>query len=99
MSRRNGQLHHLQSTYGLAEDDYEAMAEIQEYTCAICYQPETKKRDDGTEQPLSVDHDHETGRVRGLLCHRCNVALGLFRDDVESLKRAVEYLGGSFRDG
>lgn len=69
------------------------MLEVQDYACAICGEMEDKLREDGTEQPLSVDHCHVSGRVRGLLCHRCNTALGLFRDDPEVLKRAIEYLG------
>lgn len=78
----------------MSEEDYNAMLELQEDACAICREPETLKRDDGSEQLLAVDHDHKTGRVRGLLCARCNTALGLLRDDVKAIERAIEYLGG-----
>jgi hypothetical protein len=82
----------LMANYGLTTDDFEAMLEVQSYACAICDLQEDKLRDDGTPFPLSVDHCHVTGRIRGLLCHRCNTALGLFRDDPALLSRAIEYL-------
>jgi len=44
---------------------------------------------------LVVDHCHEGGQVRGLLCHNCNRALGLLKDDVDTLQKAIDYLGGS----
>jgi len=98
VSRRIRQLHNLKR-YGLSQDDFDAMLEIQEYACAICLETEDRLRADGTEMPLSVDHCHRTERdtgvikVRGLLCARCNTALGLFRDDPEALRRAIDYLG------
>jgi len=92
VTRRAAQLQNLKR-YGLTEADYDMMLEVQEYSCALCHEPEEKLRADGSEMPLSVDHCHETGRVRGLLCHRCNTALGLFREDPEVLRRALEYLG------
>jgi len=72
--------------YGLSVEDYEKMAADQNGVCAICGQPERKK------SALSVDHDHETGEVRGLLCDACNRGLGAFRDDPERLGRAIAYL-------
>jgi hypothetical protein len=53
--------------------------------CGICGSVSNGKR-------LAIDHDHETGRVRGLLCQQCNTALGLFKDQVELLKKAIDYL-------
>jgi hypothetical protein len=66
--------------------EYLQMVEDQAGVCAICREAEKDGR------PLSVDHDHRTGRNRGLLCHRCNVALGGFQDDVQLIQWALEYL-------
>jgi hypothetical protein len=71
--------------YGITADDFKQMFETQQGKCAICNEePKTKRG-------LHVDHDHETGKVRGLLCHGCNVALGSFKD-VTLLNKAIEYL-------
>jgi ribosomal protein S14 len=60
--------------------------------CAICGKPETTKRKGVTFQ-LAIDHCHDTGRVRGLICRRCNSGLGYFYDDPMLLQRALGYLG------
>lgn len=63
--------------------------------CAVCQRPESvidpRK---GETKELAVDHCHETGRIRGLLCNNCNRAIGLLGDSVELLLKAVEYLKG-----
>ena len=63
----------------------------QEGRCAICHLPETV-RQTGRVKRLCVDHDHSTGRFRGLLCTRCNKVLGVVKDDVALLGRMVVYL-------
>lgn len=73
-------------TYGLHAGEYEAMYTSQGGVCAIC------QRANGRTRRLSVDHDHSTGRVRGLLCRPCNDMLGHCRDSVDMLSRAVAYL-------
>jgi hypothetical protein len=60
--------------------------------CAICGFEEEVKSARGRLRRLVIDHDHATGIVRDLLCSRCNAALGLFRDDVEVLLAAAQYL-------
>lgn len=75
----------LSYRYGMSIAGYSKMCEEQNYSCAIC------KEDCAN---LLVDHSHVTGIVRGLLCHSCNVALGLFKDDSERLLRAINYLVG-----
>ena len=89
MNKRRSQ---LRAAYNISEEDYEAMASVQEGMCAICDGEDERKRADGTPYPLSVDHDHSDGRVRGLLCNRCNAGLGMFREDIDALQRAIEYL-------
>lgn len=64
------------------------MVAAQNGVCAICGNGETSKR----QRSLSVDHDHETGAVRGLLCNRCNPMLGYARDDIAILQAAISYL-------
>ncbi|TLZ99857.1 MAG: hypothetical protein E6J97_05165, partial [Methanobacteriota archaeon] len=67
------------------EDEYVAMLEAQGGVCAICKEKPRRSR-------LAVDHIHGTDEVRGLLCNLCNPALGLFKDDPDRLKAAIEYL-------
>lgn len=71
--------------YGVSAEQIKAMLEAQGYVCAICGAPPKRKA-------LAVDHDHNTGRVRAMLCHPCNGALGLMRDDPERLRKAIAYL-------
>ena len=77
---------HLKRKYGLTLDDYHVMLEAQRGGCAICAAPEP----DG--QSLHVDHDHDTGAVRGLLCFTCNAGIGMFDHDIVLLSAAVQYL-------
>jgi ribosomal protein S20 len=72
----------IKRLYGLSEEEYEAMLEACGGMCQIC-----------EKRPVeAVDHCHDTGKVRGLLCGRCNMGLGHFYDDVEALKKAIKYL-------
>jgi hypothetical protein len=72
--------------YNLSEIDYQKMLKKQKNNCGICGKPKCKLKS------LSVDHDHKTGVVRGLLCFKCNFALGLFQDSPKILKKAIRYL-------
>lgn len=85
----------LVQQFGLTYKAYLNMSEAQGHKCAICGEEETGSHNRGKyEVPLtlSVDHDHETGAVRALLCGKCNKGLGLFRDDIETIKKALAYL-------
>lgn len=85
--------HILKKHFGMSEDDYNQMFVAQNGVCAICQKPEQGTCGIyRTPRVLAVDHDHETGKVRGLLCHACNAALGLFREDIETFLRAIAYL-------
>lgn len=75
----------LQKDHGITLEFYNELLEIQRGVCAIC-----GGKNDGKN--LVVDHDHKTGKVRGLLCFKCNVALGLLNDDFVLLYVAHEYL-------
>lgn len=77
----------LKRKFGITVDQYDSILLSQNNGCAIC--GDSKNRGGNR---LAVDHDHDTGRVRGLLCHRCNTAIGLFSDDIELLKSAIYYL-------
>lgn len=82
----------LKTKFNLSLASYQALLTAQNGVCAICHQPErygSVKR--GVNQ-LSVDHDHKTGEVRGLLCQSCNRALGLMADDPDRLMAAATYL-------
>lgn len=72
--------------YGITLEQYASMDAEQGSLCAICRQATPGKN-------LSVDHDHDTGFVRGLLCQPCNFAIGLLEDDMARVLRALAYLG------
>jgi hypothetical protein len=82
---------HLRNKFGLTPDEYDRMLEAQGRVCALCGCTPTP----GIS--LHVDHDHGTGEIRGLLCVRCNNALGLFREDPDVLKRAARYVTADAR--
>lgn len=78
----------MKSAYGMTLQEYEILLEKQNYGCAIC-------GNNNGNRVMFVDHDHETDKVRGLLCTRCNCAIGLFEDDVERMAKAIEYITGT----
>jgi hypothetical protein len=78
----------LRREYGISLEEYQWMLEVQDGVCAICRKPEVRIC------RLSVDHDHETGQVRGLLCAKCNSILGYAEDQPLILQAAIDYLGG-----
>jgi len=79
---RNG---HLKHKFGITVEIYEQLLEDQNGECAICHNPPRAKR-------LSVDHDHATGQIRGLLCDFCNVGIARLQDNIEILQAAISYL-------
>src|SRR5262245_41793994 len=82
----------LKKLYSMGLLEYQRLYDNQLGVCAICEQPETAIGVHGEIRLLNVDHDHVTGKVRGLLCSNCNTALGLFRDEVRNLVSAIKYL-------
>ena len=77
--------------FNITIEDYEAMYDKQNGACAICGEPETREYN-GNAIKLAVDHCHITGDARGLLCSKCNGGLGLFKDSIDLLTKAVNYL-------
>lgn len=86
---------HLRRKFGITAERYDEILLSQNGVCAICNrdEPVVRRALSGKEK-LSVDHCHITGRVRGLLCFRCNTALGAFGDDPAMLMKAAAYLEG-----
>ncbi len=82
---RNRKNYKLKVKYGITIDQYEDMLEKQGGVCAICHKS-------NGDIPLGVDHDHETGKVRGLLCNKCNLILGMIKDDIDLLIIMEQYL-------
>jgi hypothetical protein len=74
---------HLKKAYGITMNDYDNMLRQQLSGCSICGE---------TGKLLGIDHDHQTGKVRELLCNKCNRALGFFNDDTVLLTNAIKYL-------
>lgn len=89
--RANQRAIQLRSNYGLTVERYDEMLAQQGGLCAICANP-PKPDGNRAASRLVVDHDHETGQVRRLLCNNCNRALGYFGDDIATLTSALHYL-------
>lgn len=84
---RKAMVARLKASHGLTVEQLEKMLADQGHACAICREPLALTGN------RNVDHDHETGRIRGLLCRPCNTGLGNFRDDPEVVESAIAYLG------
>ncbi len=83
----------LRKSYRISLEDYEAMLSSQNNVCAICKtHRDFMDKKKGIKRSLAVDHDHKTGKVRGLLCHRCNTAIGLFDEALTTVESALNYL-------
>jgi hypothetical protein len=80
----------LRKEFGITAGEYDTILELQDGRCAIC----RSEFADGRGHRLHVDHCHDTGRVRGILCGNCNLGLGKFQDDPVLLGRAINYLLG-----
>ncbi len=76
----------LKNIYGITIEQFDEMLKKQKNKCAIC------KTNKPTGKGFGVDHNHRTGKIRGILCHHCNIALGGFKDSPELLREAISYL-------
>ena len=77
----------LKKAFGLTVEQYDAMLESQGHKCALC-----ESKSPGGRGRFVVDHCHESGRIRGLLCNLCNVGLGALSDSSKLLRKAISYL-------
>lgn len=82
---------HLRTTFNISLEEYNELFEKQGKACAIC---KGTSPQDSMGRSFCVDHNHITGEIRGILCFRCNKALGWFRDDERLLEKALSYLRG-----
>ncbi len=81
--------------YGFTLEQHAELLSAQNHVCAICKRPESVINNRSTQtvaQRLAIDHCHRTGKTRGLLCHKCNIGLGCFRDSPRLLLVAIFYL-------
>lgn len=86
---------HLEHKYGITTEDYFNLLKKQKGVCKICGNPPSKKDHRKNKEGmyyLHVDHDHITNEIRGLLCNNCNKGLGSFKDNIELLDKAKQYL-------
>lgn len=89
----------LYRKYGLTVSDYDEILESQNGGCAICSGTVTPIDKTGVPRRMPVDHNHLTGKKRGILCHPCNTSLGNMHDDPALLRKAADYLEGWSRNG
>ena len=78
--------------YGITSEQYDVLMQEQSGLCKICHTQEVVVKRNSKTQSLSVDHNHETGEIRGLLCNNCNTLIGLAREDISILENAADYL-------
>lgn len=86
--RRTRKTYYYRKYFNISLEELTTLLEKQDYRCAVCGTLEPG----GRHKKFSLDHDHETGKIRGLLCDKCNRGLGYFNDNIEVLKRAIKYL-------
>ena len=83
----------LKRNYGITLDEYYYLEDLQQGRCKICGKEEKQhSHKQGRVDSLRVDHCHSTGKVRGLLCSKCNFGIGQFQDDINLLEKAIQYL-------
>ncbi len=82
----------LQRRYGLSVDEYQTLLANQNFACPICEVEISNTIEYKGKRPVAVDHNHETGDVRGILCSMCNLMLGHARENTSILYRAIVYL-------
>lgn len=83
----------LKYHFGITMEEYNRMLKEQNEVCAICYNKETDcEKRTGKPRSLAVDHCHQTGKIRGLLCRKCNTAIGLLKENLNIINNCINYL-------
>ena len=90
--KENNRAWRLRTFFGIDQQQYENILENQGGKCAICKQTNRRKT---SHLPLAIDHDHVNGRLRGLLCNRCNLCLGWFEDHQDVISIYLRRIDGS----
>ncbi len=80
---------HLERKFGITEEQFVEMSKAQGDVCKICGKPEGEEN---RRTRLTIDHCHSTGKIRGLLCHNCNTAIGLMKDNISNFENAILYI-------
>lgn len=80
--------HDLKKKFGILKEEYLTLLETQNYKCVLCGKAHSEEKG----KRLFVDHCHDTEKIRGLLCSSCNLGLGHFKDNTETLVKAIDYL-------
>ena len=83
---------HLKRRYNITPQEYETKLASQDYKCILCNKDANDNIRRGKVEPLYVDHCHTSKKLRDLLCHQCNSGLGQFKDNIEILQKAIDYL-------
>lgn len=83
-SLKYNQTYYRYAIYGISKEEFDRLVLLQNSKCSIC----------GKKSKLNIDHNHSTGKFRGLLCRECNLALGLVEENIDTLKEMIEYLRG-----
>lgn len=84
---------HLKLDFGIDVEFYKYILEQQDYKCKIC-----KRHQQEFKRQFAVDHDHKTGKIRGLLCNNCNTALGQVKENIKTLYEMIKYISGNLNE-
>lgn len=88
--RKTVRAYSIRTTYGITIEEYDRLREEQNHRCKICGTDRAARMH--TDYSWRVDHCHTTGKVRGLLCHNCNIAMGLLHENTETLNAMIKYI-------
>lgn len=89
IEREKSRIAEMKKKFGIGTEEYERILAAQDYVCAICGSPSPRS---SRKERFAIDHDHDTGKIRGVLCNPCNRGIGLLGDKVSRLQAAVDYL-------